>query len=90
MPDFKPLSLLQTRSYPGYQFYATMKYEDQSADRCMKYIILTVMNWLRQKIGGDSLPEELQLPSPKELTKVSNEAIRSYHFSGGFTLDILY
>ena len=88
MPDFKPLSLLQTRSYPGYQFYATMKYRGQSSDRCMKYIILTVLNWLRQKIGGEAMPEELQLPSPKRFTKVSNDAIRSYHFSGGFTLDI--
>lgn len=88
MPDFKPLSLLQTRSYPGYQLYATMKYEDQSPEKCMKYIVLTVLNWLRQKIGGESLPPELQTPQPKDFTKVSNDVFKSYHFSGGFTLDI--
>ena len=52
MPGFRLLSLLQTRTYPGYQFYATMKYDGQSAERCMNYIILTVLDWLRTKIGA--------------------------------------
>jgi hypothetical protein len=88
MPGFRLLSLLQTRTYPGYQFYATMKYDGLSAERCMKYIILTVLDWLRTKIGGVSIPEELMAPPAKDFAKVTDEQIHSYHFSGGFSLDI--
>lgn len=88
MPDYKPLSLLQTRSYPGYQFYATMTYDSQPAEYCMRYVILTVMEWIRQRIGGDTFPPELQTPSAKEYAKIPNKMFKSYHFNGGFNLDI--
>ncbi len=88
MAGFRLLSLLQTRTYPGYQFYATMKYDGQSAERCMKYAVLTVLEWLRTKIGGVTIPEELLTSPAKDFAKVENEQIRSYHFSGGYSLDI--
>ncbi len=88
MAVFKPLTLLQTRSYPGYQFYATLKYKDQGPAACMKYTILTVMAWLRDKIDSDMLPEELKTPSPQRFTRVADELFQSYHYSGGFSLDI--
>lgn len=88
MATFKPLTLLQTRSYPGYQFYATLKYKDQKPTECMKYTILTVMDWLRDKIDGDMLPEELKTPSPQKFTRVADDVFKSYHYSGGFSLDI--
>ncbi len=88
MAGFKLLSLLQTRTYPGYQFYATMKYDGQSTERCMTYIALTVLEWLRAKIGGVSIPEELMAPPAKDFMKVTGDQLCSYHFSGGFNLDI--
>ena len=88
MAVFKPLSLLQTRSYPGYQFYATLKYKEQSPKECMKYVILTAMDWLRQKIEGASLPDELITPAPKSFSRTPDSAFKSYHYSGGFSLDI--
>lgn len=88
MQTYKPLSLLRTRTYPGYQFYAEMKYDGHTPQQCLCYIVLTYMAWLRQKIDAETLPPELKLPAPKEFAHVSFEQLRSYHFSGGFALDI--
>ena len=88
MADFKPLSLLQTRSYPGYQFFAEVRMREHPSEDCMKVVVLTVLEWLRQRIGGDALPEELQAPPPREYARLAADQLRSFHFSGGFSLDI--
>ena len=88
MPEYKPLSLLQTRSYPGYQFYATLKYDARTPKQCMGFAVLTIMDWLRRKIGAENLPEELQTPPPGSFAGFDADRLGSYHFSGGFGLDI--
>ena len=88
MPQYKPLGLLRTRTYPGYQFYATLRYKEQPPEACMRFAILTVMEWLREKIGWEDLPEELRTPPAGAFGRAEAEELRSYHFSGGFSLDI--
>ena len=88
MAAYKPLSLLQTRSYPGYQFFAEVRMREHGSGDCMKVVALTVLDWLRQRVGGESLPEELCAPPAKEYARVELTDLRSYHFSGGYSLDI--
>jgi len=88
MQSYKPLNLLDTRMYPGYQFYAVMKYDGHSPQECLCYIALTIMEWLRQKIDHKPLPEELCTPDAKAFARVPMDQLRSYHYNGGFVLDI--
>ena len=88
MPDFKPISLLTTKSYAGYQFLARLRYDGQTPGECLRFAALCYMDWLRQKIDADTLPEELNTPPAADFAKVDDSVLKSYHFSGGFVLDI--
>ncbi len=88
MTDYMPLALLKTRSYPAYQFLGHIRYDGRSAGECMNYVILTVMSWIRQKLGNLTFPEELLSPDSSEYMNTSLENFCSFHFHEGIHIDI--
>ena len=88
MTEYMPLALLRTRSYPAYQFLGQLKYDGHTAQECMHYAILTVMEWIRQKLGGHDLPDELMTPDSSEYLNVTMDQFHSFHFHEGVHIDI--
>ena len=88
MADYAMKTFLKTRSYPAYQFSAYLRYDAQSPRKCLDYVILTVMAWIRQKLGGEEVPKELDTPDSRDFTQVVPEEFVSYHFQEGISLDI--
>lgn len=84
---YRPLTLPHVHVYPAYQLRADLCYDKHDVSFCMRYVILTVIEWLRKRVG-QPIPTELDLPAPEKSASVEDERIVSYHMSTGFTLDI--
>lgn len=58
---YAPRPLSTSHEYPGYQFYAVLRYEGHKANDCLRYAALTVQNWLCERIrkAGSDVPEEI-------------------------------
>ncbi len=88
MASFQPLALLKTRTYPAYQFMATLRLDRQPHEKCLSFVILTILSWLRQKLGTEEIPAELDLPAPQAFARVQKDKFVSYHVHEGYVLDI--
>ena len=88
MREYHPKTLLKTRSYPAYQLYASLKYSDESSERCMCYAILCIIEWLRDKIGDAEASRALEGPSPEDFEETDLSNFPSFHFSEGCSVDI--
>lgn len=67
---------------------ARLRYDGQTPRECLRYTVLCYLDWLRQKLGTDELPQELNTPPAREFLNTEDSVLKSYHFSGGFVLDI--
>ena len=47
---YAPRPLSTSIEYPGYQFYAVLRYEGHTAGECLRYAALTVQGWLCERI----------------------------------------
>lgn len=70
-----------SRIYAGYQFYAKLTYDDFPVDACFRYTALTVLDWLKERMGGTDLPQELQSVSAARFAELDNSDLKS--ISGG-------
>jgi len=84
----KPLDLFKSHTYTGYQLYTHVRYTDQTADVTFRYIVTTVLDWLRSRINDESFPEALIAPSPEESLDVDSIPFVSCHYRNGFSIDI--
>ena len=57
--------LLQNTLYPTYQLHATMSNKQTAPADGLRFAALTVMEWLRQRMGED-VPAELIQPAPSQ------------------------
>ena len=88
MAEYMPMALLRTKSYPAYQFLASLRYDGHTVGECMNYAIWTVMDWIRQKLRGNDLPEELLTPDSSNCFNASMDQFRSFHFHEGVHIDM--
>lgn len=84
----KPLNLLKTYSYPGYQFRFDIMLDNRSAKETIHYAALTVLKWLRDKIDEETYPVELQSVEPDQYLQTTDDTFFSYHFNKSYSLDI--
>lgn len=82
------IKLLRNRRYPTYQLYAEMASKKTSPQDGLRLAALTVMQWLRERLGDD-IPVELAQKDPEEYLNVSDECLKSLHMSCGFVVDIV-
>ena len=88
MAGYMPLAFLRTRTYTAYQFLAYLRYDGRTAEECMRYAILTVMTWIRSKLGSGDLPEEFISPDSSDFMNATSEQFRSFHFREGINIDM--
>ena len=70
------LQVLATHSYPGYQFVAEFEHEKYSGDDCFRYLILTVIEWLSNRVGKENIGLTLGTDySPQEAPEACFESL---------------
>lgn len=59
---YAPRPLSTSIEYPGYQFYAALRFEGHTASECLRYAALTVQGWLCERIlkADGTVPEEIR------------------------------
>ena len=80
--------LLKNHIYPTYQLYARMNNKKITAAQGLVLGALTVMDWVRQRLGED-IPEVLNTPAPDRYADYDVEKLKSVHLNYGFVIDIV-
>lgn len=80
--------LLENCIYPTYQLYATMSNKQTDPADGLRFAALTVMEWLRQRMG-ENTPAELIQPAPSQYKEAGNDCLPSLHLNRGYVIDIV-
>ena len=89
MPDIHSVvKLLKNHIYPTYQLYATMTSKKTSPEEGLVLGVLTVLSWLRQRMG-EEIPQEAMLPEPDCFREVRPEQLLSFHVNHGYVVDVV-
>lgn len=89
--DYTTTRLQPTRSYPTYQFYAVSDAKTLPVKDVFHICILETLRWLRSRLRGfESMPPEIQLPEPEDYQMLEPEMLRSFSFSSGIMVDVVY
>lgn len=80
--------LMQNTIYPTYQLYAAMSNKQTIPADGLRFAALTVMEWLRQRMG-ENAPSELIQPAPSQYREVDDDCLPSLHINRGYVIDIV-
>ena len=80
--------LLRNHLYPTYQLYAVMDSSKLTPLDGLKLGALTVLSWLRLRLGGD-IPLALQTPEPEAYADFAVTDLCSAHLNYGFELPLV-
>ena len=80
--------LLRNHLYPTYQLYAVMDNSKLTPIEGLKLGALTVLSWLRLRLGGE-IPPALQTPEPEAYADFDVKDLCSAHLNYGFVIDII-
>lgn len=86
--NYTSVRLLRNRTYPTYQLHAVMASDKTAPEDGLHFAVLTVLQWLRERLGGECPPELLSLP-PEEYLQAQRDEFRSFYLNCGFTLDVV-
>jgi len=77
--NYAPRPLSTSIEYPGYQFYAELRFEGHTADECLRYAALTVQGWLCERIrkADGIIPEELRCVSANHFMEITSSDLKS-------------
>ena len=81
------LQVLATHSYPAYQFIAQFEYEQHSPEECFRFLILTVLDWICNRLGDEALDQMLGPRFPAE--SASDSCFQSLSREEPCRLDII-
>ena len=88
MPEtYLPRKLPRNRTYPGYQFYCTLKMQEYDSEACFCFAVLCVVDWLKERLRGtDVIPEQVsRLPGRQKFREIRADALESFTISSGFS-----
>lgn len=79
------------KSYPTYQFYATVDSKSINTDDVFRICILETFRWLRARLKDfNDLPQELTDIEPENYKSFSSENITSFSYTNGLSIDVIY
>ncbi|MCX4375237.1 MAG: hypothetical protein OSJ61_03610 [Lachnospiraceae bacterium] len=79
------------KSYPTYQLHAESLAEKVSAEEVFKICILETYQWIRSRLESfDSIPVQLDMPSPDKYESLKLDELYSFSIDTGFTIDVVY
>lgn len=82
------VKLIENYIYPTFQLYAVMANRKISPKEGLRLAALTVMEWLRQRMG-ERIPPELEQPAPDQYKTAGDQCLPSLHLNRGYLIDIL-
>ena len=76
---YAPRPLSTSIEYPGYQFYAELRFEGHTADECLRYAALTVQGWLCERIrkADGNIPDELRCIPADRFMEIASSDLKS-------------
>ena len=77
--NYAPRPLSTSIEYPGYQFYAELRFEGHTAAECLRYAALTVQGWLCERIrkADGSIPAELCCAPADRYMEIASSDLKS-------------
>ncbi|HJB05043.1 MAG TPA: hypothetical protein H9715_04735 [Candidatus Merdibacter merdigallinarum] len=85
---YRVVKLLRTHLYPTYQLFAYMANKKTDPHTGLRIAALTVLEWLRSRLGED-IPPELHTPGPEDALSYTEDALLSFHINHGFVIDVV-
>lgn len=83
------VKLLKNHIYPTYQLYAQMANSKTTPQEGLRIGALTVMHWLRLRLG-DNIPPELEcVPEIEEYKNLDDDCLPSVYLNQGFVVNIV-
>ena len=76
---YAPRPLSTSIEYPGYQFYAVLRFEGHTSNECLRYAALTVQGWLCERImkADGSIPDEIRCVPADHFMEISSSDLKS-------------
>lgn len=76
---YAPRPLSTSIEYPGYQFYAVLRFEGHTASECLRYAALTVQGWLCERIlkADGTVPEEIRCVPADRFMDIPSSDLKS-------------
>lgn len=79
------------KSYPTYQLHAETVSEKVSKEDVFKICILETFRWIRSRLESfDTIPKQLDMPSPDNYEMLDLDSLYSFSIDTGFTIDVVY
>lgn len=85
---YRVVKLLRTHLYPTYQLFAYMANKKTDPHAGLRIAALTVLEWLRSRLGED-IPPELHTPGPEDALGCTEDVLLSFHINHGFVIDVV-
>ena len=86
---YRVVKLLRNRIYPTYQLFAKMANRKTNTHDGLTIGALTVMQWLRRRMGEDAPKSWESLPEPGAYRFCAEGQIASIHINQGYVIDIV-
>lgn len=83
------LRLLKNTIYPTYQLYATMANKSTSPEDGLKIAALTVIEWLKERLGDDIPTVLREIPSHEDYKSCEKSCLESFHINEGYVIDVV-
>ena len=76
---YAPRPLSTSIEYPGYQFYAVLRFEGHTPSECLRYAALTVQGWLCERIlkADGTVPEEIRCVPADRFMDIPSSDLKS-------------
>lgn len=82
------VKLRKANRYNTYQFYAEMNNKNIDLYDGLKIAALSCFTWLRKRLEGNNIPQELLMPDEKDYKKVENDSFISFTLSDSYIISV--
>lgn len=87
--SYRIVRLLQNKAYPTYQLYAQMANKKTKPEDGLRFAALTVLQWVKRRLGEHIPPEWEDIPDPEQYLATSDDCLISQHVNKGYVIDIV-
>lgn len=83
------VKLLKTNRYNTYQLFAYMANQATKPGDGLKIAALSCLSWLRRRLEGNKIPQELMMMEADQYDAVKEKDLRSFSISDDYLIDVV-
>ena len=83
------VKLLKTNKYNTYQFFGVMANPATKPEDGLKIAALSCLSWLRKRLEGNTIPDDLKMPEEDRYDETKNEDFRSFNITDEYIIDVV-